>query len=78
MARRQNGVWVYPPIEEALETASLRPIEEYITRRWDAVLAQVRSRPIYNICLATPRLPGTPLQTQVWWEQFIIDNPFIK
>lgn len=78
VARRQNGVWTLPPIEEALEAASLHPIEEYITRRRDHLLAHVRTRPIYAICQATPRLPGTPLRTRVWWEQFTVDNPFIS
>ena len=77
LARLLNGVWVYPPIEEALEAASLRPIEEYITQRRERLLAHVQSRPIYRICRATPRLPSSPQTTLVWWEQFTIDNPFI-
>jgi len=60
------------------EGAGLCPIEEYITRRRDTLLAQVTPRPLYHICQATQRMPGTPTQTQFWWEQFTVDNPFIR
>ena len=76
--RLQNGIWVVPPIGQALEGAGLCPIEEYITRRRDTLLAQVTPRPLYQICQATQRMPGTPTQTQFWWEQFTVDNPFIR
>ena len=76
-AYRYNGGWVYPPIGEALEAAGLLTIEEHITRRRNRLLAHVTTRPIYGICQATPRLPSTPHTTQVWWEQFTVDNnPF--
>ena len=74
-ARLQNGVWVYPPIEEALEAAGLRTIDVYIARRRRRMQAQVEERPIYRICQETPRLPGTPTTLGLWWEQFIeVDN----
>jgi hypothetical protein len=76
--KRQNGVWVVPPIADALEGAGLHPIEEYITRRRNTLLAHVRQRPVYQICQAVERLPGTPTTTQFWWEQFTVDNPFIR
>jgi len=76
-ACRYNGGWVHPPIGEALEAAGLLAIEEHIARRRSRLLAHVTTRPIYGICQATPRLPSTPHTTQVWWEQFTVDNnPF--
>ena len=78
MPRLVNGEWFYPPIAEALQTAGLEPLEVYITRRRETLLAQVEQRPIYRICQATNRLPSTPPTTLVWWEQFTIDNPFIR
>ena len=78
MPRLVSGEWHYPPIEEALATAGLEPLEVYITRRRETLLAQITSRPIYRICEATNRLPSTPPTTLVWWEQFTVDNPFIR
>ena len=77
-AHRHNGVWVVPPAEDALRAAGLLPIEEYITRRRHNLLVQVQTRPIYQICRGTERLPSTPHTRRVWWEQFTIDNPFIR
>ena len=78
MPRLVSGEWHYPPIEEALATAGLEPLEVYIARRRETLLAQITSRPIYRICEATNRLPSTPPTTLVWWEQFTVDNPFIR
>lgn len=75
--RLHEGAWTVPPIAEALEASGLHPIEEYITRRRETLKAQVVGRPIYQICMQTQRMPGTPTNTQVWWEQFTVDNPFI-
>jgi len=41
----------------------------YIARRWKHALTYVEKRPIYELCKATSRSPGTPSGTQFWWEQ---------
>ena len=69
-ARLQNGEWVLPPVQEALDAAGLLPLDVHIDGRLAAMLAKVNSRPICQICLATPRLPSTPHTKKVWWTQF--------
>ena len=69
-ARLLNGEWFLPPVQEALDAAGLLPLDAYIDGRLAAMLAKVNSRPIYQICEATPRLPSTPRSNMVWWEQF--------
>ena len=69
-ARLLNGEWVLPPVQEALDAAGLLPLDAYVDRRLVAMLAKVHSRPIYQICVATPRLPSTPHTKVLWWEQF--------
>jgi len=50
--REQPGsdVWIYPPIEEALEIAGLHPIEHYIGVRQGNFVQHVATRPMMSIC----------------------------
>ena len=45
--RTEIGKWEWPPVAEALETAGVCPIEEYIQQIQDNVAAQVDCRSIY-------------------------------
>ena len=67
--RYYNGTWYYPPIEEALEAAGLYPMSEYLARRRATIFAHVRSRPIYELCQQTERLPGSSTRTKFWWDE---------
>ena len=64
-----DGQWEYPPVAEALEAASLHPMDVYLARRRAGLLALIGARPVYDLCRNTERLPGTPTQTSVWWDQ---------
>ena len=66
--RPQHGNWVHPPIEEALESAGLLPIREYVRRRQAAAEDYVASRPIWNLCMDAPSLSGGSRATR-WWQQ---------
>ena len=66
-ARKRGDQWEYPPIAEALETAGLFPMGEYISRRVDRVRAHVSTRPVAVLCDQSRVLPGTAAR-QVWWE----------
>ena len=67
--RLQNGTYVYRPADEAMEACGLLPIQVYIARRWSRILTHAKKRPIYALCKATQRAPGTPTRTVFWWEQ---------
>jgi hypothetical protein len=73
MPRRIDGQWVYPPIDEALESASLHPVLHYINVRRAKVWAQARERPIFELCTGTERQPGSPPGTLVWWDQELVE-----
>jgi hypothetical protein len=60
--------WVYPPIEEALEAASLYPIKHYISVRQNTLAENVATRPILDLCRESERLSGSIRQT-LWWTQ---------
>ena len=55
LARRITGMmamnrdWEWTPADEALETAGLWPIKEYIQRRQNKIAAQVSCRTIYEL-----------------------------
>ena len=68
--RDRNGVWVRPPIEEALDIAGLYPIEHYIMGRRATMLAHIVNRPIYARCkqvsMTTARANSRLYR---WWSQ---------
>jgi hypothetical protein len=41
-----TGEWIYPPIDIALATAGLRPLQEYIDSRRDYILPWAWERPL--------------------------------
>ena len=45
-----SGEWEWPLLVEALETAGIWPIKEYIQQRQATIAVQVDRRPIYEIC----------------------------
>ena len=63
-----SGEWEWPPVAEALETAGLWPIKEYIQRRQDTVAAQVACHPIYELFTGVKRIAVT-IMFILWWDQ---------
>ena len=78
VARRISGLmpwylpredrWEYPPTSEALAIAGLFPIEVYISRRQNTVADYVACRPIFDLCLNSERLTGSPSRL-LWYQQ---------
>ena len=67
--RRQNGTYWYCPADEAMRICKLSPIQVYISRRRQTVLAYVMKRPICKLCKEVVQSTGTPIRTEFWWEQ---------
>ena len=61
-------MWVYPPLDEALERAGLRPIQDYVRIQQASVEDYVSTRPIFDLCTSTPPLPGGS-RAMRWWKQ---------
>lgn len=68
--RAEDGTWTYPPLQEAMEKASLWPMREYVRRRQATVEDYIATRPIYNLCIAADAepLPGSTSRLR-WWNQ---------
>ena len=67
--RRQNGTYQYCSADEAMRICKLSPIQVYIARRRQTVLAYVVKRPIYKLCREPVLSLGTLTRTKFWWEQ---------
>ena len=74
MPRLEKGSWVYPPIHTALGKAGLHRISVYISRRRGTVMKYVQERPIWEACVRTARLTGSPTRTSFWWEPSVVDS----
>jgi hypothetical protein len=71
VARLEQGVWIYPPIREALAESNMEPIEVYIQRRQARMVQALALRPM--IPLITGRETSQCLR---WWEQAtVVDEP---
>ena len=68
---RQNGGWVYPPIEEALEKTGVYPLHTYMLRRRRYTFGYVQHRPVLLQGKRELLLPGTPINTKYWCEDLI-------
>jgi len=85
MARRLSGKrpyflrreerWIYPPLAEAMEAATLYPIEHYISARQATMVDNVATRPILDLCRESKRLSGSTRRT-LWWTQAGLEEKF--
>jgi hypothetical protein len=46
----EDGIYLCPPTSEVLEEAELYPLETYIERRKQTVMASVRTIPTFDRC----------------------------
>ena len=58
--------WELPPVDDALDTAGLWPIKEYIQRRQATFVAQVACQPIYELCMGAEKIP-VYIRFMMWW-----------
>ena len=49
--RRKYGMWVYPPLMEAMVEVGLQEMDTYNTRCQNMVAEYIATRPIMNLCL---------------------------
>ena len=50
--RGRDGVWIYPPLEDAMAEAGLQEVDTYVSRCQNTVAQFIATRPIRNLCLA--------------------------
>ena len=67
--RQQNGTYQYYSADKATRICKLSPIQVYIVRRRQTVLAYIVKRSIYKLCRKAVRSTGTLTRTRFWWEQ---------
>jgi len=68
----QNGDWIYPPLDEALDAANLEPIDEYIRRRQNHIAQYLATRPVLQLCTAAP-IPRGSVSRLRWWTSQLPD-----
>ena len=66
--RGQDGVWLYPPLEDAMVEAELLELETYVSLRQNTITQFIKTRPIMDLCLSAQRRPGPRVANQ-WWDQ---------
>ena len=64
--RRTDGIWDYPPLEEALGEAELYGLRKSVTRRQNMVAQYILTRPILDLCERDTRRPGARVSWR-WW-----------
>ena len=74
MPYQVDGEWFYPPLKDALATAGLFPVKEYIRRRQATITQYVALRPIHQLCQDAPRSTGLLSRVLRWWEQDHTDH----
>ena len=57
--RRDDGIWKYLPLEEAIKEVGLEEIEMYISRRQNTVALYIATRHIFDMCLEAARCKGS-------------------
>src|SRR6476660_4308519 len=62
--------WEYPPIDSALDVAGLRPMEDLIQSHQNQAIDYITTRPIFDLCINSRRLPGSS-RLQGWWDQLV-------
>ena len=53
------GVWVYPPIEDAMVESGLQEVETYVSRRQNTITHFIATRTIVELCLEMERRTGS-------------------
>ena len=48
--RRRDGIWEYPPLEEAMLETGFEGIRTYITSNQNTVAQYIMTRPILDLC----------------------------
>ena len=73
----RDGVWFYPPLEDAMAEAGLQEVETYVYLRQNTVAQYIVTRPIMELCLAENCRLG-PRVDMLWWKQEGLDLEGIR
>ena len=65
--RGRDGVCKYPTLEDVVEEAGLKEVENYVSHLQNTVAHFIATRPIMDLCLATKRRLGSRVAKR-WWE----------
>ena len=52
-----GGYWEWFPVADVIYITGICPINEYIQWKQDTIAAQVKFRPIYELCKGEERMP---------------------
>ena len=66
--RKTDGMWVYPPLAEAIVEVGLHEVDTYAACCQNTAAQYIETRPIMDLCLVVERRLWTWASTQ-WWEQ---------
>ena len=66
--RGRDGVWVYPPLEDAMAETGLQEVDTYVSRHQNTVAQFIATSTIMYLCLAAERRLGSRVSKR-WWEQ---------
>ena len=62
----QDGVWVYPPMEDVMAESGFQDVETYVSHRQNTVAQYIAARPIMDLCMVAKWKPS-PRVTMMWW-----------
>jgi hypothetical protein len=69
---RDTGVWMYPPLGNALRDAEFYSMSEYITRRRTTITRCVKQSPLFKLCRETVTRPEMLRNQLLCWDQIPI------
>ena len=72
--RGAGGEWVYPVVEETMESVGIHRIGVYIKRRQTTIADRVDFWPVYALYTEAERIPGTS-RIVCWWDQDRVNDP---
>ena len=64
--RAEDRDWEYPPVDNAMESAGLWTIKEYIQIRQENMAEQVACWTIYELCTRVEWMPGSSWMMRRW------------
>ena len=62
----RDGVWIYPPPEDAMAEEGLQEVETYVSSRQNTVAQLIATRPIIDLCIAAEQRPRPWVSNQLW------------
>ena len=61
------GMWVYLPLEAAMEATGLEEVDAYVLLRNNTISQYIDTRQILDMCMAEDERPGAQVKLK-WWD----------